>query len=97
MNEFTGFYAAWFSNTGVSWFKKPQKLWKYENLKEGWQKSGNHDAPLREGFHTYGPSYAGNTVFVSRDPDKVRLIIEAVNAQFKAFCRKHGVVPKEEE
>ncbi len=91
----TEFYAAWIASNGRSGFKKPQVLyvgdWQRLNDEEptsGWQKSGNADAPLAEGFHHH--EY-GAFEYVSKDRAKVQLVIDTAGAVFKGLCMAWGV------
>lgn len=99
--KFTGYYAAWFKGTERSWFKKPQKLYYLSDIFEddtptGWQKGGNHDAPLTNGFHPFAYGGSGCRVFVSDDEKEVETVIRAVNEVMAATYEIYGVVPKEE-
>lgn len=95
--EFTGYYAAWFKGTERSWFKKPQKLYELSDFDSenntGWQKDGNHDAPLSEGFHSFAYEGSGCRVFVSKSGEEVALVIRAVNEVMNATYEIYGVQP----
>jgi hypothetical protein len=101
--KFTGYYAAWFRGTDRPWFKKPQKLYQLfddfegeSDSRTGWQKDGNHDAPLFHGFHPFAYEGSGCRVFVSDDKKEVETVIRAVNEVMAAIYEIYGVVPKEQ-